>query len=101
MNWLQTNGVIYLPVIVKGARRVFAFWRAGDRGSKQTRHIHPMLKQCSVSVADSVPTVYQHWVNVSCLLGLHSQQTHLMSNPALQLLGQRRRRCANFDPALR
>ena len=38
------------------------------RGSQQTRHIHPMLVQCCVSVADSGPTMYQHWVNVSCLL---------------------------------
>ena len=40
---MQTNGVIYLPVVVKGATRVGGNVR---RGSQQTRHIHPMLVQC-------------------------------------------------------
>ena len=63
MNWLQTNGVIYLPVVVKGAALVFAFLAGRETGGY-----------------------------------LHS---HQMTNPALQLLGQRRRQCPNFDPALR
>ena len=29
MNWLQTNGVIYLPVVVKGATRVGGNVRRG------------------------------------------------------------------------
>ena len=29
MNWLQTNGVIYLPVVVKGAKRVIGNVRWG------------------------------------------------------------------------
>ena len=86
MNWLQTNGIIYLPVVVKGATVSLPF---------------AMLKQCCVSVADGGPTMYQHCVDVTCLLGLHSQQKHSMFNPALQLLGQRQRQCPNFDPALR
>ena len=32
-------------------------------------NIHPMLVQCEPIVSDTGPTLYQHWVNVSCLLG--------------------------------
>ena len=31
--------------------------------------INPMLVQCEPIVSDTGPTLYQHWVNVSCLLG--------------------------------
>ena len=72
VNWLQTNGVIYLPVVVKGATRVGGNVR-GD--SQQTRHIHPMLVQYCVGLADSGPTMYQHWVNVSCLLLIGKAQS--------------------------
>ena len=31
--------------------------------------VHPMLVQWWPIVYDAGPTLYQHWVNVSCLLG--------------------------------
>ena len=37
----------------------------------QTRNIQPMLVQCWASVEDDGPTLYQHWLNVLCLLGIH------------------------------
>ena len=37
--------------------------------SQQTRTIHLMLVQCWPIVYDAGPTLYQHWVNVSSLLG--------------------------------
>ena len=36
---------------------------------QQTRDIEPMLVQFWINVADGVPTLGQHWFNVSCLLG--------------------------------
>ena len=45
---MQTNGVIYLPLVVKHATRVGGNVR---RGSQQTRRIHPMLVQGCVSVS--------------------------------------------------
>ena len=68
---MQTNGVIFLPVVVKGATRVggnVRRWLPANTATQQTRHIHPMLEHCCVSVDDGGPTMYQHWVNVSCLL---------------------------------
>ena len=56
---MQNNGVIYLPVVVKGATRV-----GGNVRKQETRHIHPMLVQCCVSVADggsnNVPALGKH-----------------------------------------
>ena len=37
--------------------------------SQQSRDIRPMLNQRGPSVVDDGPTLIQHWVNVSCLLG--------------------------------
>ena len=37
--------------------------------TQQARDIDPVLFQCWASVADAGPTLKQHWVNVSCLLG--------------------------------
>ena len=37
--------------------------------TQQTRGFHPMLFQCWASVVDGGPTLKQHWVNASCLLG--------------------------------
>ena len=36
---------------------------------KQTRHIDSMLDQCWPNVLDGGPTLAQHWIDVSCLLG--------------------------------
>ena len=32
-------------------------------------NIHPMLVHCELIFSDTGPTLYQRWVNVSCLLG--------------------------------
>ena len=82
MNWLQTNGDIYLPVVVEGGTRVFAFWRDVRRGLPANTHIHPMPEQCCVSVAQrtNVPALGKRLLFAG---SLHSQQTHSMSNPAL------------------
>ena len=48
-------------------------WRYNSKTGKttqQTRDIHPVLVKCWDSVADRGPTLYQHWVNVSCLVGM-------------------------------
>ena len=36
------------------------------------RYTDPMLVKCWASVADDSPTLNQHWVSVSCLLGIMS-----------------------------
>ena len=41
----------------------------GIAAAQQTRYIEPGLGYCWVDVADGGPTLTQHWVNVSCLLG--------------------------------
>ena len=38
---------------------------------QKTQDVHPMLSQWWASVADVVPALKQHRVNVSCLLGFH------------------------------
>ena len=38
--------------------------------SQQTRDVLPMLVYCWASVVDDGPTLNQHWLNVSCLLGI-------------------------------
>ena len=38
--------------------------------SQQTRDMAPMLFWCSADVEDGVPTSKQHWINISCLLGI-------------------------------
>ena len=35
---------------------------------QQIRNVQPMLVQCWPSIVDDGPTLYQHWLNVSCLL---------------------------------
>ena len=39
--------------------------------AQPTRDVYPMLVQCWNDVVDGGPTLNQHWVNVSRLLGLH------------------------------
>ena len=41
----------------------------------QTRNVHPVLVQCWTNVEDDGPTLYQHWVNVSCLMGYPAEKT--------------------------
>ena len=40
--------------------------RLVSMGSQQTRDVQPMLVQCWPTVFDAGPTLFQHWVNVSC-----------------------------------
>ena len=44
--------------------------------TRQTWGIHPMLFQCWSPVFDTGPTLKQHWVNASCLLGIDFIQVH-------------------------
>ena len=82
------------------------------------RYAGPMLVQCSTAVYDVGPTLNQHWANVSCLLCSvlwnevsvwgwptckHTTviMTNTRSSPSAGLmLGQRRRRWSNLNPAL-
>ena len=43
--------------------------------TQQARDIDPMLDRCWASVVVGVPILFQHWVDVSCLLGSHSSQS--------------------------
>ena len=48
--------------------------RGADKASRrrtcqQTRHIYQMFYQCWFNVVDDWPTLGEHWVDVSCLLG--------------------------------
>ena len=46
-------------------------------GAQQTRGIEPMLGQCWAAVPDGDPTLTQHWLNGSCLLGGLCEERHL------------------------
>ena len=46
---------------------IFVILLIGDL--QQTRYVEPMLFYCWAGVADNGPTLKQHWLNVSCLLG--------------------------------
>ena len=39
----------------------------------EARELYPMLCYCRPSVEDDGPTITQHWVNVSCMLGIYSR----------------------------
>ena len=43
---------------------------------QQTREAQPISAQCWPIVCDAVPTLSQHWLNVSCLLGVHTENTN-------------------------
>ena len=51
--------------------------------------IHPMLVHCESIVSDTGPTLYQHWVNVLCLLGcvLLLPSRSVMENDQFLLVG--------------
>ena len=38
---------------------------------QQTPYVNPMVVQCWPNVCNHGPTLYQHWVNVSCLLDIY------------------------------
>ena len=44
--------------------------RKPDKTTQPTRDIYPLLDQCWATVNDAGPTLVQHWVDVSCLLGM-------------------------------
>ena len=43
---------------------------------RKTRDIEPVLGYCWASVEDGGPTLNQHWLSVSCLLGCHLEYTN-------------------------
>ena len=72
---------------------------------QQTRYINPVLVQCWASVVAGGPTLHQHWVDVSCLLGRSAGQTFiLVSNQQSRndnaKLVQRRKQWTNIKPTL-
>ena len=46
---------------------------------QQRRDVHPMLAQCWFIVCDACLTLYQHWVNVWCLLGWQCVVYHVIT----------------------
>ena len=40
--------------------------------TEQTQDIDPILNQSWATVYDAGPTLFQHWVNASCLLGIQA-----------------------------
>ena len=60
-----------------------AFWLCRDthdesgtsRSVQRTRDVQPLLVQSWANVFDAGPTLYQHWLNVSCLMGVHQINT--------------------------
>ena len=51
---------------------------------QQTREINPMLVQCWASIVDGGPTLYQHWLDASCLLGSYILCIHSLYNTPSQ-----------------
>ena len=50
--------------------------------SQQTRHVDPMFFYCWADVADGEPTLKQHWINVSCLMGWGRYYSWIPTNQA-------------------
>ena len=62
-----------------------AFWLCTPGFNRvQMRGVHPMLFQCWASIEDGGPTLKQHWVRVSCVLG-HQSLFKCMCYHVLQL----------------
>ena len=51
------------------SKKTLPFGFLGSVISQLTLGIHSMLFHCWTSVEDAEPTVKQHWVKASCLLG--------------------------------
>ena len=49
--------------------RVSSFPRESSQNTQQTRATDLIVSQCWATVYDACPTLDQHWVGVSCLLG--------------------------------
>ena len=58
VNWLQTNGVIYLPVVVEGATRVGGNVRRGAPSKRDT------FTQCWYNVVSALQTVAQQCTSI-------------------------------------
>ena len=65
-NWFNQGGYIYL------------WFNTLCLLTQQTRDVQPMLVQCWASVEDDGPTLYQHWLNVSCLLVRYMYSTNVV-----------------------
>ena len=90
-QWKSTRRCVYVEwtsTVVSSGYALFSTELCRDH-SQQTRDIHPRLIQCWSTVCDAGPTLYQHWVNVSRLLGgiwwghLDSRQRYVTSGTAL------------------
>ena len=58
MNWLQTNGIIYLPVVVKGVTRV------GGNARRGASSKHDTFTQCCNDVVSASQTVAQQCTSI-------------------------------------
>ena len=57
-HWPRSTTTVFVPLVTQVAQT-----------PQQTRDVDPMLVHCWVDVVDGGPTVNQHWVSVSYLLG--------------------------------
>ena len=67
---------------------------------QQTRDVQTMLVQCWASDYDDIPTLYQHWLHILCLLEAYAEPRIMQTNSYSGLMmGQRRRLWSNFKSA--
>ena len=59
---------------------------AARPAAQQKRGVKPVLIWCWASVADSGPELDQHWVNVSCLLGVLTGHIMFCTSPGVKIL---------------
>ena len=66
--------VIMSPLCTQKGRHIGSLLTAHDVcfsvcecAGVQTRHVHPMLGYCWLTVYDADPTLAQYWATVSCL----------------------------------
>ena len=70
MNWLQTNGVIYLPVVVKGATRVGGNVRRGlPANTTHSPNAGTMLCQRCRRWPNNVPALGERLLFATSLVG--------------------------------
>ena len=73
-HWIGAG--LYSPPAVCSARPA----------AQQTRGVEPVQVWCWASVADGGPELEQHWVNVSCLLGVLTGHIMFRTSPAVKII---------------
>ena len=65
-------------------------WRQVEKSeAQQIRDVYTMLVQCWPAVYDVAPTLNQHWVNVSCLMGRYFQAGWVTCGAATMLSSEK------------